>query len=103
MSKKSDLEKQVEFDMRALGVPAWEREYKFCPTRKWRLDFAWPDRKLALEVEGKGHEKWNRYHSDMEKYNAAALDGWTLLRVSWLMIKEGRHIQVLEAIVGTDA
>ena len=27
-------------------------EYRFHPTRKWRFDYAWPENKIALEVEG---------------------------------------------------
>ena len=29
-----------------------EEEYTFHPTRKWRFDFAYPDIKLAIEIEG---------------------------------------------------
>ena len=28
------------------------KEYLFHPTRKWRFDYAIPDHKIALEVEG---------------------------------------------------
>ncbi len=28
------------------------REHRFHPTRKWRFDFAWPDDRLAVEMEG---------------------------------------------------
>lgn len=33
-------------------VPDYEREHFFHPKRKWRFDFAWPEQKVALEVEG---------------------------------------------------
>ncbi len=61
------------------------REYTFHPTRKWRFDFAWPDRKLALEAEGGvfingGHSRGAAYTKDTEKYNQAIVLGWKVLR-----------------------
>lgn len=69
----------------AWGLPVPEREHLFHPTRKWRFDYAWPGQKVAVEVEGgiytQGrHTRGKGYADDMEKYNAAALRGWTLLR-----------------------
>lgn len=69
-----------------LGIPPCESEYRFHPERRWRFDYAWPDRKLALEVEGgvwtEGrHTRGKGFIADMEKYNAAALLGWSVLRV----------------------
>ena len=34
------------------GGPALTPELRFHKTRKWRFDYAWPDRKLFLEVDG---------------------------------------------------
>ena len=36
----------------AVGLAAPIREHRFAPPRRWRFDYAWPDRRLALEVEG---------------------------------------------------
>lgn len=71
----------------ALGVPVPVAEHRFHPTRKWRLDFAWPERCVGLEVEGgvfvRGrHSRGAGMVKDMEKYNALALVGWRLLRVT---------------------
>lgn len=68
------------------GLPRPVPEYRFHPTRKWRLDYAWPDHRLGLEVEG---GVWNRGKhgrgsgivKDIEKSNALACLGWRLLRV----------------------
>ena len=69
----------------AMGIPIPEREYKFHPKRKWRIDFAWPDIQLALEIEGgvftKGrHTRPSGFIKDIEKYNNLTLAGWFLLR-----------------------
>ena len=61
-------------------------EVKFHPSRKWRFDYAWPDKMVALEVEGGvwtmgRHTRGIGFVRDMEKYNAATLLGWRVLRV----------------------
>ena len=71
---------------RTEGLPAPTPEYRFHGTRKWRFDYAWPKLMVALEVEGgvwmRGrHTRGSGFVKDMEKYNEAALMGWTVLRV----------------------
>lgn len=74
------------------------REYQFCPDRKYRFDFAWPDRKLAVEVEGgtrfgrSRHSKGDGFERDAAKYNRAARDGWMVLRYSTRMVVSGLAI-----------
>ena len=67
------------------GCPAPVPEYKFHKTRKWRLDYAWPDKKIAMEIEGGvwiagRHNRAPGFIKDMEKYNQLALYGWRLFR-----------------------
>lgn len=62
-----------------------EREYKFHPERKWRADFAIPDKKILVEYEGINSEKSRHttitgYTGDSEKYNAAQAFGFKVLR-----------------------
>jgi very-short-patch-repair endonuclease len=80
------------------------REYVFSPPRKWRFDFAFPGRKLAVEIEGGlftagRHVRGAAVEKDFEKYNAAAKDGWRVLRYSTAMVKRGDAINdVLEIL-----
>ena len=71
----------------AAGYPKPVIEHQFHPVRKWQFDFAWPDRKIAVEQEGGIWRKGGGAHShplnierDIAKYNAAALLGWRILR-----------------------
>jgi len=86
-----------------------EREYVFSPPRKWRFDFAWPDRKVALEIEGGSwsegrHNRGAGFELDCRKYNRAAVMGWCVLRVTASMIKSLEALQVLrEALEGHNA
>jgi very-short-patch-repair endonuclease len=68
------------------GLPEPVAEYRFAAPRRWRFDFAWPDRRVALEVEGGAfsqgrHVRGKGYKADCEKYSEAAALGWRLLRV----------------------
>jgi len=81
-------------------------EHRFDTTRKWRFDFAWPDQLLAVEVEGitygdKGgrHQRGAGFEKDLEKYEAAQLQGWTVYRCSPAMVKSGRAISVITTLL----
>jgi very-short-patch-repair endonuclease len=78
------------------------REYRFHPERRWRFDFAWPDHFIAVEVEGLTplggrHQRMAGFRSDLEKYNAAAMLGWLVLRFTDLEIKRGIAIKQIIA------
>lgn len=86
-------------------------EYRFHPTRRWRFDYAWPDARLALEVDGGvwvggKHGRGSGIVKDHEKRNAAAVLGWRVLLVTprdlpklatALMVKEAMKVQVMAA------
>jgi hypothetical protein len=67
-------------------------EYKFHKTRDWRFDGAIPELRLAFEYEGlgKGHLTRKHYSKDCEKYTWADALGWTLVRITELLISDGR-------------
>ena len=74
-------------NLAAAGVPVPIPEHRFHSARKWRFDYAWPDVGLALEVDGgiwvQGrHSRGSGQVKEMEKFNAAAVDGWRILRVT---------------------
>jgi len=82
-----------------------EREYQFCK-RKWLLDFAWPDKKLAVEVEGgttfgkSRHSRGEGFEQDARKYNTAALLGWRILRFTTQMVVTGEAIDTVREAIG---
>lgn len=83
----SSLEKDFAFRWKAIQGPNLEPEFKFHPERRWRFDFACPITKTAVEIEG-GHWTGGRhtrgagFEADCEKYNEAALEGWTVFRLT---------------------
>ena len=98
----SHLEEMLLWQIRASqNCPEPQREYRFAPPRRWRLDFVWPARKLAVEVEGGTytggrHTRGLGFQKDVEKYNAAALAGWRVLRVTARDIKRGVALNLIE-------
>ena len=65
----------------------WWAEWKFHPTRKWRFDYARPDLKIAIEIDG-GVFTGGRHSGgigqvkDWEKLNEAAVMGWCVLHTT---------------------
>ena len=76
-----------------------KREYVPFPPRKWRLDFCWPDRKLAVEIESSVHRIKSRFASDLDKYNRLNLEGWTLLRYTRKMVETAEAIDTVKAFL----
>jgi very-short-patch-repair endonuclease len=97
----SQLEEELARQLRLAGVETPQREFVFRYPRKFRFDFAYPDKMLAIEVEGgvwsQGrHTRGSGFVKDIEKYNLAALDGWAVLRVTGDMIESGEALTLIE-------
>ena len=100
----SAAEEMLISHIKAIKLPEPVREFRFHDTRKWRLDIAWPDHKIAVEIQGGiwqgvngGHTSGTGRTRDMEKGNAARLLGWSVYEFSPDMIKSGDAINTLEA------
>ena len=88
----------------AAGLPSPVGELRFHPSRRWRFDWAWPDQKVALEVDGAvftqgRHTRGAGVEKDMEKLNEAAILGWRVLRVSTGMVADGRALGFIERVL----
>ncbi|WP_020475237.1 hypothetical protein [Zavarzinella formosa] len=85
MLKLTPLE-HVKLHCRELGLPLPEPEHNFTKgVREWAFDMAWPEKMVALEIEGGAfiggrHTNGSGFVADMLKYNEAALRGWCVLR-----------------------
>lgn len=110
-----DWNKVLLEQIRLSGLPEPLLEYTFHASRQWRFDFCWREsgNLVACEVEGgiwmqtstgrsKGHAHPERFEGDCEKYNEAALYGWTIIRVTPAMIRDGRALDWLERALRLD-
>lgn len=81
-------------------APMPETEYRFHTKRRWRFDYAWPEKRVAVEIDGGfymtgynpktggytpigGHTK----DTDREKQNMAVEMGWRVLHYSPQMLR----------------
>jgi hypothetical protein len=99
-SNKSRLEIDLKYQILDHGFPEPDEEVDFHNERKWRFDFAWPELMIAVEVEGgiynQGrHSRPRGYESDCIKYSTASIMGWTVIRATPGMIKDGTAIKLI--------
>ena len=100
---QSEGEVTLARDLRALKI-GFEQEYKFHPERNWRADFWITGSKILVEVEGGiwsggRHTRGKGFIADMEKYNAAAVMGFKVLRFDTQQVKSGLAIKQIENLV----
>lgn len=103
---KTNYSALFEFHLKALGVPMPEAEVMFAKPRKWRFDFAWPNLKLAAEIEGgtwgkakSRHTTGSGFEADCVKYNEAAILGWRVLTFTTKQVENGDAVRtVIRAI-----
>lgn len=82
-----------------------KREYKFFAGRKWAFDFAFPESKVAIEIEGgtrfgkSRHSRGKGFEKDCEKYNTATSLGWKVYRYTTAMVTRGDAIRDLMTVI----
>ena len=103
MKNKSTIEELFAFQCKAHNL-APVREFKFHPVRRWRFDFAFPERMCAVECEGAvwtggRHTRGSGFIADLEKYNAAAALGWFVFRFDGGAVKSGQAISFMVSVL----
>lgn len=93
---------QLRWGLSARGLPEPVLEHAFHvprgdeKRRRWRFDMAWPELRVACEVEGgtfargaSRHTTAVGYGRDCLKYSMAAIQGWIVVRADAPMIRDG--------------
>lgn len=88
------------------GLPLPVREYRFHPVRRWRFDLAWPDRAMAVEVDGGvwiggRHNTGSGMTKDHEKMAEAMCLGWLVLRVTTAQVRSGEALGWLTRLLSS--
>jgi very-short-patch-repair endonuclease len=84
---ESALEARIAriIDAHHLPRPAHQHRVQYGECR-YRIDFAWPDRKLYLEGNGFGwHSLSTDLDGDARRQNELVLDGWAPIEITWRM------------------
>jgi very-short-patch-repair endonuclease len=99
----SDPENYLLGQLRALSMsdhplPMPVQEYRF---GRFRFDFAWVDRMLAVEVDGGTwtggrHTRGAGYERDCVKFAEAMLAGWRVFRVTTDQVESGAALAWIE-------
>ena len=99
-AKGSKLEKRFadRWEILDFGIPL-EREYLPVPGRRYRLDFAHPETKVGVEINGGtwsrrkgGHSSGAGIQSNYEKINLCQMNGWVVFQLDSEMI-DGRKLK----------
>jgi hypothetical protein len=98
---KSELEAALLFQIKVIGLPPPEQEFRFHPVRRWRFDGAYPDKLLAYEIHGGvwtggRHVRGNGFTKDCEKYTEAAKLGWRILHFTAKHVNSGEAVGAIE-------
>lgn len=95
----SVLESQMTRLIARSGLPSPIAEYVAGADGEYRLDFAYPNRKLAIEVEGYAwHHDPAKVAADHARRNELQRQGWTVLVFTWTHIRDDPE-QVISDIV----
>jgi len=82
---ESVLEAKVWLLVRRCGVPLPRRQFWVAlPGGRYRLDFAWPDRRVAIECDGwEHHGRRSAFAPDRARLAEFAAARWRILPVTW--------------------
>lgn len=93
LAVRSAIEAELEKQFSIGGLKGFETQFKPLLPRKWSLDFAWPDRKVAVEVQGMVHRIKDKFRRDIEKRAELMLAGWKVLEVDGASVRDGRAFE----------
>ncbi|MFT3715735.1 MAG: DUF559 domain-containing protein [Gordonia sp. (in: high G+C Gram-positive bacteria)] len=78
---ESEAERLFARLLREAGITGWVCQLPFGP---WSLDFAWPEQRVAVEIDGWAfHSSHDRFRADRRKGNALQTSGWRRLSFTW--------------------
>jgi very-short-patch-repair endonuclease len=94
-SQKSNLSARWEQAIKVIApkiAATMQAEYRFHPLRKWRFDYAWPGKEVAVELHGGtwirgAHSRGAGQSKDFEKLNEAQRYGWKVFQFSIDMLR----------------
>jgi hypothetical protein len=102
----SDAEDLLAKQMDLVGI-RYEREVRFAPPRRWRLDFQLdPVRRtqMGVEVDGGswsgGHRRGKEADKECEKLNELALRRWIVLHFTPNQVESGVALKTIEEALG---
>ena len=86
VSKAKYNERIVSAYYQQEGLPEPVYEWRFHPERMWRIDIAWPDSKVGIEVQGGiwvsgRHARGSGLVREYERHNQLLVWGWRVVYI----------------------
>ena len=78
---ESPMETRLRLFLTDLGLTGFQVQYR-TPGLPYRLDFAFPDRMVAVEYDGAGHRSASQHAEDVRRWNRLRAAGWTVITVT---------------------
>lgn len=103
-NKKTVVEDLMDAQLQGAGLGGYQRNCYFIRGRKFQADFWWPEKRLALEVDGgvfmprSGHTSGLGYTSDRERDVEALLQGIITVRYTSDQVRNGYAIETFKRI-----
>jgi len=92
---RSEAERRVVQLLRDAGIEGWHANYR---VGHYSVDFAFPAQRVAIEIDGWAfHSDQEAFQNDRKRQNWLALQGWQVLRFTWLDVVQHPE-RVLTAI-----
>ncbi|WP_245569797.1 type IV toxin-antitoxin system AbiEi family antitoxin domain-containing protein [Gordonia shandongensis] len=83
---ESEAERLFVALLRRWGVTGWVQQLR---CGRWRLDFAWPEQRVAVEISGWSyHRDRQRHANDLAKANFLEAASWRELQFDWHMLAD---------------
>jgi very-short-patch-repair endonuclease len=100
-------EEAFGFWVKALKLPTPRRNFRFHPIRKFEIDWAWPEQKIGIEIQGgiwipggKGaHSRPMNIVRDMTKHNLLLDLGWRVWHFTPREVIDGVAIQHIDKVL----
>jgi hypothetical protein len=101
----SALEHALYVRLERHGIPLGEGQHRFVPGRLYRFDRAWPEQRVAVEIQGGlwvngAHSRGSGVERDCVKLSIAAAMGWRVLPISKAMIEDGQAVELIAQALG---
>ena len=83
---RSEAERLLVKLLRTAGITGWTANY---PVGPYKIDVAFPELKIAIETDGWAfHSDPDAFRRDRKRQNYLILQGWRVLRFTWLDLVE---------------
>jgi hypothetical protein len=103
---ESELEMILANRLQHAGLPMGVTQYRFVPGRQFRWDRCWPERMIAVEVQGGtwvpggAHSRGSGIARDCLKFSLCAALGWRVLPLTKQMIESGLAVELIAQALG---